>query len=75
MRIESPPPADAARRGLDGLFARMLVKAMRATLREDGPLSGGPGARLFGQVLEEALADALAGGGPRPSAPPRLPIP
>lgn len=76
MRVEGAPGADRALRGLDTLFARLLVKAMRGTLREDGPLSGGAGARLFGQVLEEALADALARGGPRPStAVARPPIP
>ena len=60
MKVESGRPSSLE--ALVPLLTRTLVKAMRATLRSDGPMSGGSGARLFGQVLEEALSDAVARG-------------
>lgn len=74
MKVESaqgPPriPAGETRRegplrtaegAFGSILARLMVKAMRATLRNDGPLSGGSGARLFGSAMEEALSEAVA---------------
>lgn len=41
-------------------LAQTLVKAMTAPLRTAAAPSGGAVARLFSQVLEQALADAVA---------------
>lgn len=73
MKVESaqaPPrsPAGETRRegplrtaeAFGSILARLMVKAMRATLRNDGPLSGGSGARLFGTAMEEVLSEAVA---------------
>lgn len=63
------PAADPSRRSdprlassaqqLEGLFVQQLFAAMRETIPDNGPLSGGPGEAMFTAMLHEHLA-ALA---------------
>lgn len=41
---------------LEGLFIQQLLKAMRATVPQDGVLSGGAGEDMFNAMLDEHLA-------------------
>ncbi|HYE99354.1 MAG TPA: hypothetical protein VEJ18_10605 [Planctomycetota bacterium] len=62
--MNPPLGVPAQGRTLDASFrtilARLLVKAMKSTLRDDGPLSGGSGPRLFGSAMEEVLSEVVA---------------
>lgn len=65
-RIQGPadPGADPRLReatvALEGVFARELVKALRGTVPEGGSPDA-PGGQLFTSLLDDHLADVLAG--------------
>ncbi len=59
----SPPAGDRlfeAARALEGVFAQHLVQAMRATVPGGGNPDA-PGADLYGALLDEHLAQTVAG--------------
>jgi flagellar protein FlgJ len=46
---------------LEGVFIRQLFKAMRETVPEGGALETGAGTEMFRDLMDEHLADEMAG--------------
>lgn len=44
---------------LQGVFVEQLFKAMRSTVPEDGPFSGGQGEEMFRGLLDQRIAESV----------------
>ncbi len=52
-----------ATKELEKLFASLLVKEMRKTVKEDGLFGSGPDAELYQDFMDETMTSAIADGG------------
>lgn len=52
-----------AAQDLEGVFLEQLFKAMRGTVPEGGPFSGGPGEEIFSELMDQHTASEAAGQG------------
>jgi flagellar protein FlgJ len=63
------PPDDArlrrAAEQFEGMFVRQMFAAMRATVPNDGVVSGGQGEELFTSLMDEHIADSAPARGHR----------
>jgi Rod binding domain-containing protein len=48
---------------LEKLFASLLVKEMRKSVKEDGLFGSGPDAELYQDFMDESMTSAIADGG------------
>ncbi len=52
-----------ATKELEKLFASLLVKEMRKSVKEDGLFGSGPDAELYQDFMDETMSSAIADGG------------
>jgi len=52
-----------ATKELEKLFASLLVKEMRKSVKEDGLFGSGPDAQLYQDFMDESMTAAIADGG------------